>query len=435
MKANFYALSLMASLALSATAAEVGPLKWADTSKLTKVENSLLKPAEGKSKEAFKVPASGKDLTGDYLTAYTNLVGNDEVAPRNVNAEAYIQEGEGENEYVINFPFVLGQDVFTIDIPFTVSGNVITLTPVTLNVMGQPCPLTLGIFNPQVGDITIIDEITVPFTGTGFTFPEGYVFGAGDTTEGFYFVANNTSVQKADVPDDELNLGWKSVGMATFQDGWILPALCGGEQANPEYWYEVELQQCEDDENLYRLVNPYGAKYCPFAEYNEFADRNGFIQFNVKDPDHVYFDVVPANFANSQQDISQTYCYNLFTYIMDYYGWSFEDAIEEYDKQVSWTTFKDGVVTVPTVFEKGIYDNNALFGIEGHAMGGYSWGTSISMEAKIFFPKENGIDDIIDNSNAPVKYFNLQGVEVANPEKGQLVIKKQGTKAEKLIVR
>ena len=46
-----------------------------------------------------------------------------------------------------------------------------------------------------------------------------------------------------------------------------------------------------------------------------------------------------------------------------------------------------------------------------------------------------GVEGITVDENAPVKYFNLQGVEVANPEAGQLVIKKQGSKAEKMIVR
>ena len=41
--------------------------------------------------------------------------------------------------------------------------------------------------------------------------------------------------------------------------------------------------------------------------------------------------------------------------------------------------------------------------------------------------------DVIGVDEAPVKYYNLQGVEVANPAKGQLLIKKQGTKTQKVI--
>lgn len=47
---------------------------------------------------------------------------------------------------------------------------------------------------------------------------------------------------------------------------------------------------------------------------------------------------------------------------------------------------------------------------------------------------EDGVADTIvdENENAPVEYFNLQGVQVVNPE-GGLFIKKQGTKVTKVI--
>ena len=47
----------------------------------------------------------------------------------------------------------------------------------------------------------------------------------------------------------------------------------------------------------------------------------------------------------------------------------------------------------------------------------------------------SGVESVEFDSNAPVKYFNLQGVEVANPEAGQIVIKKQGSKAVKVVVK
>ena len=46
-----------------------------------------------------------------------------------------------------------------------------------------------------------------------------------------------------------------------------------------------------------------------------------------------------------------------------------------------------------------------------------------------------GIDDItVDDSNAPVEYFNLQGVKVANPENGLFIIR-QGNTTTKQIIR
>ncbi|MBD5229288.1 MAG: hypothetical protein HDS69_04540 [Bacteroidales bacterium] len=48
----------------------------------------------------------------------------------------------------------------------------------------------------------------------------------------------------------------------------------------------------------------------------------------------------------------------------------------------------------------------------------------------------NGIEGVaIDNNDAPVEYFNLQGVRVENPAAGQLLIKRQGSEVSKTVIR
>ena len=53
-------------------------------------------------------------------------------------------------------------------------------------------------------------------------------------------------------------------------------------------------------------------------------------------------------------------------------------------------------------------------------------------------PIENvntGVNDIVtEDVNAPVEYYNLQGVRVANPEAG-LYIRRQGNKVTKVLVK
>lgn len=62
-----------------------------------------------------------------------------------------------------------------------------------------------------------------------------------------------------------------------------------------------------------------------------------------------------------------------------------------------------------------------------------SW---IQLPADYKLPDNSGINNVeVEDSNAPVKYFNLQGMEVATPEAGQLVIMKKGTKASKFIAK
>ena len=62
-------------------------------------------------------------------------------------------------------------------------------------------------------------------------------------------------------------------------------------------------------------------------------------------------------------------------------------------------------------------------------------GTNISLDNAFFFtPGDTAIEGVeADDENAPVEYFNLQGVKVANPE-GGLFIKVQGNKATKVVL-
>lgn len=49
-----------------------------------------------------------------------------------------------------------------------------------------------------------------------------------------------------------------------------------------------------------------------------------------------------------------------------------------------------------------------------------------------------GINDVKFDSvdtKAPIEYFNLQGVKLANPEAGQIVIRRQGSKVSKVFVK
>lgn len=46
-----------------------------------------------------------------------------------------------------------------------------------------------------------------------------------------------------------------------------------------------------------------------------------------------------------------------------------------------------------------------------------------------------GIIEIAGEDNAPVEYFNLQGVRVANPAAGSLVIRRQGAQVAKVVVK
>ena len=85
-----------------------------------------------------------------------------------------------------------------------------------------------------------------------------------------------------------------------------------------------------------------------------------------------------------------------------------------------------GIVTNPTnIGQKVIIEGN----LEPY------WGAPGVQNAKyISGLSTTGIADIVADENAPVEYFNLQGIRVDNPENG-LYIRRQGNKVTKVIVK
>ena len=45
-----------------------------------------------------------------------------------------------------------------------------------------------------------------------------------------------------------------------------------------------------------------------------------------------------------------------------------------------------------------------------------------------------GVENVASDANAPVEYFNLQGIRVAQPEAG-LYIRRQGSSVTKILVK
>ena len=130
----------------------------------------------------------------------------------------------------------------------------------------------------------------------------------------------------------------------------------------------------------------------------------------------------------------------------------------EYTIEPSGTTYSDGFVIVDRTNDKVVYTRESTETTPFAA----SWNANVKSVTQVYtgFEKTSGttanvyhfvggvraamytfevpsvataIESVAVDANAPVEYYNLQGVKVANPENG-LFIKKQGNKATKVIL-
>lgn len=299
-------------------------------------------------------------------------------------------------------------------------------------------------WNSSTYDLDDIDYLPGTYDSvTGnVSFPSdcGLIWGAyydqnGNNFAGYFDILDFISAEgPAMVSDDD----WEDVGEATLVDGWVLPVL-GIDQNQAENQYKVPLQQSTIQPGVYRLVDPYHVG--PAAEFNE-SSKVGYITFDVSNPNIVVFKKSAAGFANSQigsNGIKEIYCYNTIAVLKGIVpDYSYEEIASIFGEDFPITKFKDGVVELSPITDtegETIFDAN--FGHDLDPSGGYWWtltdGSNPDMSAKIIFP-QSALENIFqDFSDAAPVYYNLQGIQIKNPEKGSVVIVKKGGEAKKVI--
>lgn len=233
---------------------------------------------------------------------------------------------------------------------------------------------------------------------------------------------------------------WEEGGESAFYDAWINPLL-----KTPVPEYNVPTYRNVLDNTTFLLLDPYGPD-TPWGEgeFNESADE-GYIVFTYADPDCVLFQPLvyslTMSFDNSEEqdgsdlDYEQLYLYNYEGY--NYYVSGLE--LRQIKSVLNQRGFDVSSVSMTNDRQIDIF--NPVFAMKP----AYSFGTLLSFNSEaggyIILPEEwawtpGSVEGVqVDNSNAPVEYYNIQGMRVLNPEKGQLVIKRQGSKVQKLIVR
>ncbi|MCH5217529.1 MAG: hypothetical protein J1F07_03085 [Muribaculaceae bacterium] len=232
---------------------------------------------------------------------------------------------------------------------------------------------------------------------------------------------------------------WTDVGDATFVDGWLMPGFGFDQYYNR---YEVPLQQNAAVKSRYRLVNPY--KSGPLAYYNE-STADGYIVFDVADPDHVVFEPTETGFSYPAFGITEFYVSNqLGMTAAQNPDLSVAEIIADPRFEIPYTTYRKGVVALNFIRKSGgelVYDAN--YGYQGHPTGGFGWlidGVPADMTSLIIFPgldsgdviEENGVD-AIEADSSEAGYYTLDGRRVMRPAPGSILIERRASSIRKIL--
>ncbi len=90
----------------------------------------------------------------------------------------------------------------------------------------------------------------------------------------------------------ELVESWTVLGQGAYTDGFI----CGAFEDMPDNTYNVQVEQCEEDPGLIRILNPYTAAF----PYGKATDQDIYITFDVTDPQCVYVPLQATGFSTEE---------------------------------------------------------------------------------------------------------------------------------------
>ena len=441
---KIYALALAAVMAVPAFAvAPANKAVKASEAQLSTLAPMNLSVANKKAQKApAKVVSSIDDICTVYNVTYTwALQGDDRFGG---SLKPIIFRGEGPNEIIVrSMPY---SDV---DIVGTVDMNARTVTFLKQDIMFMPGEGEMMVFQPERWsddgkEINSIQKLVGHIEDDGsITFDERDLWSL-RISKGWYFAAYQmewTALHFFQFNEAE----WTKIGDSQFTDNVFNNGLPADYQVTSPV--AVPTYKSKTKEGLYALCNPYmvGA----WQQVNPQGDLGkgpGYIVFNVAEPACV--PMVPLTGCGMYENVGtneapvweDTFPWNDEGVKFYVEGYTIEDILDEYG------AVDDAVLSTFDPATRKVELANIWFGISSSPLGSYGFveeyepdgetpKTWKKLSYSIVLGDEAGVNEVGVDANAPVKYFNLQGMEIANPAKGQLVIKTQGNKAQKFIVK
>lgn len=211
---------------------------------------------------------------------------------------------------------------------------------------------------------------------------------------------------------------WHAAGTAEFPEAILTTVYT---EAIPQL-LTCEVEESQSQPGRYRLVNPYAGHNWAQA-YDDFIinhEHNHYIYINACNPAQVYVEAAPLGINTD----GEAMLYSLGALYTDSDNADYAQQQGYFGK----LTEDDGeiIITMPDgslMFAESKYEHGAY----------YNAGQDFIVVIK---PAQGGVEAIdTDRSDAAAEYFNLQGIRVANPRAGELVIERRGSKVTKTIIK
>lgn len=220
---------------------------------------------------------------------------------------------------------------------------------------------------------------------------------------------------------------WEDIGNALYRDvftEWIY-------ESNPVYGeWEVPMQRSISNPDFYRLVNPYKYWTSPMPGLTYDNTRDYYLNLIIRDYGEFGLVGMPEfltgltlqgygefSVSNQSADIARS--------TDDYYSLysSYPGCVGVLENgEISWSKY----CLIDLEYYQNFYGWFGEFSYYGDFVSANGQGNFyIKMPSAT-----EGIDNISVSDDAPVEYFNLQGLKVQSPAKGDLVIKRQGRQSK-----
>lgn len=190
--------------------------------------------------------------------------------------------------------------------------------------------------------------------------------------------------------------------------------------------YAVTVQHHKDAPGYYRLVNPYhdesGWNKPQWAPGHSDHNHNHYLFIDATDPDGVVLECTPLGLT-IDNSVGEARVTSEAHERIKYEGATLADV-----KQLGLTGKLDkrsGTITFPA---------KKLWYSEAGYNNGQWYTTNKTGNFALTLPSTQGIEVLDADADclAPVEYFNLQGQKVSTPAPGQMLIRRQGTRTEKV---